>query len=100
MNSAIEQRNGRTLVGTVVSDKCDKTIVVLVETLVQHPLLKKYVRRHKKFNCPRSSMNECGIGDKVKIVEYRPMSRNKRWHLVSVLEKASSPHRATKRKHP
>ena len=45
MNSAIEQRKGRTLVGTVISDKCDKTIVVRVETLVQHPLLKKYVRR-------------------------------------------------------
>ena len=71
MNSAIEQRNGRTLVGTVVSDKCDKTIVVLVETLVQHPLLKKYIRRRKKFTA-HDPMNECGIGDKVKIVEYRP----------------------------
>ena len=87
MNSAIEQRNGRTLVGTVVSDKCDKTIVLLVETLVQHPLLKKYIRRRKKFTA-HDPMNECGIGDKVKIVEYRPMSRNKRWHLVAVLEKA------------
>ena len=87
MNSAIEQRNGRTLVGTVVSDKCDKTIVVLVETLVQHPLLKKYIRRRKKFTA-HDPMNECGIADKVKIVEYRPMSRNKRWHLVAVLEKA------------
>ena len=87
MNSAIEKRNGRTLVGTVVSDKCDKTIVVLVETLVQHPLLKKYIRRRKKFTA-HDPMNECGIGDKVKIVEYRPMSRNKRWHLVQVLEKA------------
>ena len=87
MNSAIEQRNGRTLVRTVISDKCDKTIVVLVETLVQHPLLKKYIRRRKKFTA-HDPMNECGIGDKVKIVEYRPMSRNKRWHLVSVLEKA------------
>ena len=87
MNSAIEQRKGRTLVGTVISDKCDKTIVVLVETLVQHPLLKKYIRRRKKFTA-HDPMNECGIGDKVKIVEYRPMSRNKRWHLVSVLEKA------------
>ena len=87
MNSAIEQRNGRTLVGPVVSDKCDKTIVVLVETLVQHPLLKKYIRRRKKFTA-HDPMNECGIGDKVKIVEYRPMSRNKRWHLVAVLEKA------------
>lgn len=87
MNSAIEKRKGRTLVGTVVSDKCDKTIVVLVETLIQHPLLKKYIRRHKKFTA-HDPLNECGIGDKVKIVEYRPMSRNKRWHLVSVLEKA------------
>ena len=87
MNSAIEQRKGRTLVGTVISDKCDKTIVVLVETLVQHPLLKKYIRRRKKFTA-HDPMNECGIGDKVKIVEYRPMSRNKRWHLVSILEKA------------
>jgi len=87
MNSVIENRNGRTLVGTVVSDKCDKTIVVLVETLVQHPLLKKYIRRRKKFTA-HDPMNECGIGDKVKIVEYRPMSHNKRWHLVQVLEKA------------
>ena len=71
----------------MVSDKCDKTIVVLVETLVQHPLLKKYIRRRKKFTA-HDPMNECGIGDKVKIVEYRPMSRNKRWHLVAVLEKA------------
>ena len=87
MNSAIEQRKGRTLVGTVISDKCDKTIVVRVETLVQHPLLKKYVRRRKKCTA-HDPNNECGIGDKVKIVEFRPMSRNKRWHLVSILEKA------------
>ena len=87
MNSAIEQRKGRTLVGTVISDKCDKTIVVRVETLVQHPLLKKYVRRRKKGTA-HDPNNECGIGDKVKIVEFRPMSRNKRWHLVSILEKA------------
>ena len=76
MNSAIEQRKGRTLVGTV-----------RVETLVQHPLLKKYVRRRKKCTA-HDPNNECGIGDKVKIVEFRPMSRNKRWHLVSILEKA------------
>ena len=87
MNSAIEQRKGRTLVGTVISDKSDKTIVVRVETLVQHPLLKKYVRRRKKCTA-HAPNNECGIGAKVKIVEYRPMSRNKRWHLVAVLEKA------------
>ena len=62
MNSAIEQRKGRTLVGTVISDKSDKTIVVRVETLVQHPLLKKYVRRRKKCT-PHDPNNECGIGE-------------------------------------
>ncbi len=87
MSEAIERQNGRTLVGTVVSDKNDKTIVVRVETLVKHPLLKKYIRRRKKFTAHDPS-NECGMGDKVKIVEFRPLSRNKRWHLVSILEKA------------
>lgn len=87
LQTALEQRKGRTLVGTVISDKSDKTIVVRVETLVKHPLLKKYVRRRKKCTA-HDPENECGIGDKVKIVEYRPMSRNKRWHLVQVLEKA------------
>ena len=79
---ALENRKGRTLTGIVVSDKNDKTIVVRVETLVKHPLLKKYVRRRKKFTAHDP------MGDKVKIVEFRPMSRNKRWHLVSIIEKA------------
>jgi small subunit ribosomal protein S17 len=87
MSSALEQRKGRTLVGMVVSDKSDKTIVVRVETLVKHARLKKYVRRRKKCMA-HDPENACGIGDKVKIVEYRPLSRNKRWHLVAVLEKA------------
>ena len=87
MSQAMENRKGRMLIGTVVSDKNDKTIVVRVETLVKHPLLKKFVRRRKKFT-DHDPMNECGIGDKVKIVEFRPMSRNKRWHLVTILEKA------------
>ena len=84
---SLENRKGRVLTGFVVSDKNDKTIVVRVETLVKHPLLKKYVRRRSKFTA-HDPMNECGIGDKVKIMEYRPLSRNKRWHLVSILEKA------------
>ena len=87
MSQAMENRKGRMLIGTVVSDKNDKTIVVRVETLVKHPLLKKFVRRRNKFTA-HDPMNECGIGDKVKIVEFRPMSRNKRWHLVTILEKA------------
>lgn len=85
--SGLEKRKGRVLTGEVISDKNDKTIVVRVETLVKHPLLKKYVRRRKKFTA-HDPANECGIGDTVKIVEYRPLSRNKRWHLVSVIEKA------------
>ena len=70
MSQAMENRKGRMLIGTVVSDKNDK-----------------FVRRRKKFTA-HDPMNECGIGDKVKIVEFRPMSRNKRWHLVTILEKA------------
>lgn len=65
MSQAMENRKGRMLIGTVVSDKNDKTIVVRVETLVKHPLLKKFVRRRKKFTA-HDPMNECGIGDKVK----------------------------------
>ena len=87
MSASLENRKGRSLVGTVVSNKSDKTIVVRVETLVKHPLFKKFVRRHKKFTA-HDPNNECGMGDTVKIIEFRPMSRNKRWHLVSILEKA------------
>ena len=83
----LEHRKGRTLTGFVVSDKNDKTIVVRVETLVKHPLLKKYIRRRSKFTA-HDPNNECGVGDKVKIVEFRPLSRNKRWHLVSIIGKA------------
>ena len=87
MSDDLEFKKGRSLIGTVVSNKNDKTIVVRVETLVKHPLLKKFVRRHKKFTA-HDPNNECGMGDKVKIIEYRPLSRNKRWHLVSIVEKA------------
>ena len=87
MSADLEFKKGRSLIGTVVSNKNDKTIVVRVETLVKHPLLKKFVRRHKKFTA-HDPNNECGMGDKVKIIEFRPLSRNKRWHLVSIVEKA------------
>jgi len=79
--------NRRVLTGQVISDKADKTIVVRVETLVKHPLLKKYIRRRKKFMA-HDPANDCGVGDKVQIVESRPLSRRKRWHLVQILEKA------------
>ena len=87
MAASLEHLNGRSLVGTVVSNVNDKTIVVRVETQIKHPLLKKYIRQHKKFTA-HDPNNECGLGDLVEIIEFRPMSRNKRWHLVSVLEKA------------
>lgn len=83
----LDKRKGRIMTGMVVSDKNDKTIVVRVETLVKHPLLKKFVRRRKKFTA-HDPNNECGIGDMVRIVEFRPLSRNKRWHLESIIEKA------------
>jgi small subunit ribosomal protein S17 len=79
--------NRRVLTGVVVSDKADKTIVVMVETLVQHPLFKKYIRRRKKFMA-HDPQNDCGIGDTVSIIEHRPLSARKRWHLVKIMEKA------------
>ena len=87
MESAILNTKGRKLLGTVVSDKNDKTIIVNVETQVKHPLLKKYVRRRKRFTA-HDPNNECGVGDVVRIVEFRPMSATKRWHLESIVEKS------------
>lgn len=77
----------RVMTGTVVSDKCDKTIVVNCQTLIKHPLLKKYIRRRKKFMA-HDPANECGVGDTVQIIEHRPLSKRKRWALLKVVEKA------------
>lgn len=82
-----KKSNKRVLTGLVISDKNDKTIVVRAETLVKHPLVKKYVRRRKKFMA-HDEENQCGVGDKVQIIESRPLSRRKRWNLMKVLEKA------------
>lgn len=79
--------NRRRVTGMVVSDKAEKTIVVRVETLVKHPLFKKYIRRHKKFMA-HDPANDCSIGDKVQIVESRPLSRRKRWQLEKIIDKA------------
>lgn len=88
MSESMEKRSvKRVLIGEVVSDKCDKTIVVRVETTVKHPLFGKYIRRRKKFMA-HDPANECKIGDKVQIIESRPLSRQKRWQLLKVLEKA------------
>ena len=77
----------KTRVGKVVSDKMDKTIVVAVENRVAHPLYKKIVKRTYKLKA-HDENNECGIGDRVLIMETRPLSRDKRWRLVQIIEKA------------
>jgi small subunit ribosomal protein S17 len=77
----------RQLLGTVVSDKMDKTVVVLVERIVKHRLYKKYVRRHVKF-AAHDAINACQTGDKVLITETRPLSKTKRWRVSKVVEKA------------
>jgi small subunit ribosomal protein S17 len=83
----IQDRNRRkTKVGFVVSDKMDKTIVVAVEDFVRHSLYGKSVKRTKKFKA-HDENNECNIGDKVRIMETRPLSKDKRWRLVNVIEK-------------
>ena len=74
-------------VGTVISDKMDKTIVVAVKTKVLHPLYGKTVNRTTKFKA-HDENNECKIGDTVRIMETKPMSKDKRWRLVEIVEKA------------
>ena len=77
----------KTRVGIVVSDKMDKTIVVAVEQKVKHPLYKKYVMRTKKLKA-HDELNECGMGDKVEVMETRPLSKDKNWRLLNIIEKA------------
>lgn len=77
----------KTRIGEVVSDKMDKTIVVAIKTKVRHPLYGKMVNRTRKFKA-HDENNECGIGDTVKIMETRPLSKDKRWRLVEIVEKA------------
>ena len=77
----------KTRIGQVVSDKMDKTIVVAVKDSVQHPLYKKIVKRTYKLKA-HDENNECGIGDTVEVMETRPLSKDKRWRLVRIIEKA------------
>jgi small subunit ribosomal protein S17 len=84
MNS--ERGNQKTRIGVVTSDKMDKTVVVKVEKLVKHPTYKKYIKRRVTYKA-HDEQNECGIGDKVAIVETRPLSRDKRWRVREILEK-------------
>ena len=81
------QEVDRSRVGRVVSNKMDKSITVLVERRVKHPIYGKYMRRSSKLHA-HDENNECGIGDKVSISECRPISKTKAWRLVSIVEKA------------
>ena len=84
----MSERNLRkTRVGKVVSDKMDKTIVVAIEDNVKHPLYKKIVNRTVKVKA-HDENNECGIGDRVLVMETRPLSKDKRWRVVEIIEKA------------
>ena len=83
----MERNLRKTRVGTVVSDKMDKTIVVAVRDSVQHPLYKKILKRTVKFKA-HDENNECGVGDRVMIMEPRPLSKDKRWRMVKIVEKA------------
>lgn len=84
----MEERNLRkTMTGTVVSDKMDKTVVVAVETSVRHKVYGKTVKRTYKLKA-HDENNECHIGDKVEVMETRPLSKDKRWRVVRVVEKA------------
>lgn len=83
----MERGNRKVRIGKVVSDKMDKTIVVATEKLVAHPLYKKQIKMTKKYKV-HDEENQCQIGDTVKIMETRPLSKQKRWRLVEILEKA------------
>jgi small subunit ribosomal protein S17 len=82
-----KQGKKRQVMGTVVTDKMDKTIVVLVETLVKHRLYQKYIKRRTKFKA-HDKDNACRVGDKVLITESRPLSKTKRWRVSRIVQKA------------
>lgn len=85
----MEERGKRkTLTGLVSSDKMDKTVVVMVNRLVLHPVYKKYVRKRTKVKA-HDEKNECRIGDKVRLIETRPLSKDKRWRVKEILERAA-----------
>lgn len=85
--SVSDRADRKTRIGTVVSDKMDKTIVVAIESRVQHKLYKKIIKRTYKLKA-HDENNECNIGDKVKVMETRPLSKDKRFRLIEILEKA------------
>ena len=84
----MERNLRKTRVGTVVSDKMDKTVVVAIEDSVRHPLYKKIIKRTVKFKA-HDELNACGVGDTVEIMETRPLSKDKNWRVSKIIEKAT-----------
>ena len=82
-----ERGHRRTQIGVVVSDKMDKTVVVQVDKILKHPIYKKYIRRRSKYKA-HDEKNEYSVGDRVLIIESRPLSKEKRWRVCKTLEKA------------
>jgi len=87
MSEEIKRTLRKTRVGKVISIKMDKTVVVAIEDNVKHPLYGKIIKSTKKLHV-HDENNECGVGDKIEVMETRPLSKTKRWRLVSIIEKA------------
>ncbi|MDR0918639.1 MAG: 30S ribosomal protein S17 [Oscillospiraceae bacterium] len=87
MAESVQRNLRKTRVGKVVSNKMDKTVVIAIVDNVQHPLYKKIVKQTKKFKA-HDENNECHIGDTVEVMETRPISKDKRWRVISIIEKA------------
>ena len=85
--SEVRNTSRKTRVGKVVSDKMDKTVVVIVEDRVAHPVYKKIIGRTYRLKA-HDEFNECGVGDRVRVMETRPLSKDKRWRVVEIIEKA------------
>ena len=83
-----ERGKRKTLTGVVSSDKMDKTVIVMVNRLVLHPVYKKYIRKRKRVKA-HDKKNECRVGDKVLLIETRPLSKEKRWRVKEILERAA-----------
>lgn len=82
----VKKKQAKTMIGTVVSNKMDKTVVVSVERMILHPVYHKYVKMRKKYKA-HDENNECGVGDRVMVIQSRPISKEKRWRVKKIIEK-------------
>lgn len=82
----VKKKQAKTMIGTVVSNKMDKTVVVSIERMILHPVYHKYVKMRRKYKA-HDENNECGIGDRVMVVQSKPISKDKRWRVKKIVEK-------------